>query len=67
MSYDWVCSKSNTTSDTSGSGTAYPFGVPDFTPGFDWGLRFSSFSFLVFLCVRVAKSKAFCVVFLDYY
>jgi hypothetical protein len=67
MTYHWVCNKSNTTSDTSGAGTAYPSGVPDFTPGFVWGLRFSSFSFLGFLCVRVTKSKTFFVVLLDYY
>ena len=53
MTYHLVCSKSNTTGDTSEAGTAYPSGVSDFNPGFDWGLRFSSFSFLGFFCAFV--------------
>jgi len=34
MIYQWVCKKSNTTGATSGTGTAYPSGAPEFTPGF---------------------------------
>jgi hypothetical protein len=33
-----VCNWSNTTSATSGAGTAYPSGTPEFTPGFS-GVR----------------------------
>jgi len=34
MTYHQVCNKSNTTGDTSGAGTAYLSGEPEFTPGF---------------------------------
>jgi hypothetical protein len=30
----------------SGTGTAYPSGAPEFTPGFDWGSCYSVFSFI---------------------
>ena len=33
-------------STTSGTRTAYPFGAPELTPGFYWGLCYSIFSFL---------------------
>jgi hypothetical protein len=36
----------NQTGAISGTGTAYPSGVPDFTPNFWWGLCSSIFSFL---------------------
>jgi hypothetical protein len=32
MTHHRVCSKSNTTGDTNGAGTAYPSGAPKFTP-----------------------------------
>ena len=34
MTYHQVCNKSKTTGDTSGAGTAYLSGEPEFTPGF---------------------------------
>jgi len=49
MTYHWVCNKSNTTGVTSGAGTAYLSGAPEFTPGFSG--------------VRVAQSLVFCVVY----
>jgi hypothetical protein len=36
MTYPRVCNTINTTGTTSGAGTAYPSGTPEFTPG-DWG------------------------------
>ena len=45
----WACNKSNTTGATSGVGTDYPSGAPEFTPGFQW--------------VHVARSLVFLVVF----
>ena len=41
-----VCNQSNTTSPTSGSGTAYPSGAPVFIPSFRWGSCYSIFSFM---------------------
>jgi hypothetical protein len=32
--YYRICNYINTTGDTSGAGTAYPSGAPEFTPGF---------------------------------
>jgi len=49
MNYHRVCNKSNTTGATSGAGTAYPFGTPEFIPGFNG--------------VRVSQSLVFWVVF----
>jgi len=34
MTYRQVCIKSTMTGATSGAGTAYPSGAPEFTPGF---------------------------------
>jgi len=34
MTYHWVRNKTNKTGVTSGAGTAYPSGAPEFTPGF---------------------------------
>ena len=34
--YHRDCNKSNMTGATNGAGTAYPFGAPEFTPGFWW-------------------------------
>ena len=34
MTYRCICNKSNMSGATRGAGTAYPFGAPDFTPGF---------------------------------
>ena len=35
---------------TSGAGTAYPSGAPDFTPRFEWGSCYSIFSFICMFC-----------------
>ena len=45
-----VCNQINTMGVTSGAGTAYPFGPPEFTPGFQWGSCYSTFSFICMLC-----------------
>ena len=44
--YHGVCNQINTTGVTSGAGTAYPSGAPEFTPGFQWGSCYSIFSFI---------------------
>jgi hypothetical protein len=49
--YYRVCNYINTTGATSGTGTAYPSGAPEFTP--------------VFSGVRVTRSLVFCVCFVD--
>ena len=46
MTYYMARIKSNTTGATSRAGTAYPFEVPGFTPGFQWDSYCSIFSFL---------------------
>ena len=46
MTYHRVCNKSNTTGVTSGAGTAYPSGAPEFIP-FLW-----EFVLLNFKCLR---------------
>ena len=45
-----VCNQTNTTIVTSGAGTAYPSGAPEFTSGFQWGLCYSIFSFMCMFC-----------------
>ena len=47
MAYHLVCSYTNTTDNTSGAGTAYPSGTPEFNPGLSG--------------VRVTRSLALCV------
>jgi len=42
---DHVICQCNTTCATSGAGTAYPPGVPEFTPCFLWGSCCTLFSF----------------------
>ena len=37
ITYHLVCNKNNTTGATTGKGTVYPSGAPEFTPGFKWG------------------------------
>ena len=48
MTYRRLCNWSNKTGTTSGTGTAYHFGAPEFIPGFGfkWGSCCSIFSFL---------------------
>ena len=50
MTYHRVCRYINTTDTTSGAGTADPSGAPEFTPGFYWGSRNSSFNFMCMFC-----------------
>ena len=47
MNYHRICNQINTTSTTSGEGTAYLSRAPEFSPGFLWGLCYAIFS----LCV----------------
>jgi hypothetical protein len=49
MTYIRMCNQTNTTGATSGAGTAYPSGAPEFTPGFVWGSCYSVFSFICML------------------
>ena len=41
-----VCNYINTTGVTSGAGTAYSSGAPEFIPGFWWGSCYSIFCFM---------------------
>ena len=50
MTYHRVCSQINTTGVTSGAGTAYSIGAPEFTPRFQWGSCYSIFSFICMFC-----------------
>ena len=44
VTYHWIVDKSNTTDTTSGAGTAYPSGVPEFIIEYLRCSRCSSFS-----------------------
>jgi hypothetical protein len=46
MTYYRIFNYINTTGVTSGAGTVYPSGAPEFTPCFKWGSCFSIFSFI---------------------
>ena len=48
--YCWETGRVNTTGATSGTGTAYPSGAPEFTTGFLWGSCYSIFSFICMFC-----------------
>jgi hypothetical protein len=48
--YDRLCYLNNTTGATSGAGTAYTSGAPEFTPGFKLGSCYWIFSFICMLC-----------------
>ena len=48
--YHRICNQIKTTGATSGAGTAYPSGAPEFTPGFQWGSCYSIFSFIGMFC-----------------
>ena len=50
VTYHRVCNKINTTRVTSGAGTAYPSGEPEFTTGFQWGSCYSIFSLICMFC-----------------
>ena len=65
------CNQINTTSVTSGAGTAYPSGAPAFTPGLQRGSYFSIFSFICMFCRSLFVLLYFffwplCSVFLRY-
>ena len=49
MTYHWICNQSNTAGATSGAGTAYPSGAPEFTPSFQCGSCYSIFSSMCML------------------
>ena len=57
MTYHRVCNYINTTGVTSGAGTAYPYGVPEFTPGFS-GVRVTR-SLVLYVCF-VDRCLSFC-------
>ena len=46
ITYNRICNKSYTMGVTCGAGTAYPYGAPEFTSGFQWDSCCSVFSFL---------------------
>ena len=48
--YHRVCNQINTTGVTSGAGTFYPSGAPEFTSDFQWGSCYSIFSFIYMFC-----------------
>ena len=50
MTYHRVCSKINTTGATSGAGTVYPSGAPEFTTDFKWCSCYSIFRFMCMFC-----------------
>ena len=50
MTYHRVYNQINTTGVTSGAGTAYPSGAPEFIPGFQWGSCCSIFSSMCMFC-----------------
>ena len=45
-----VCQQITKMGATSGAGTAYPSGAPQFTPNFQWGSQYSIFSFMCMFC-----------------
>ena len=48
--YHWICNQITTKGVTSGAGTVYPSGAPEFTPCIQWGPCFLIFCFLCMLC-----------------
>ena len=50
MTHHRICYYINTTGATSGAGTAYPSGAPEFTPDILWGSCYSIFSFICMFC-----------------
>ena len=68
MTYHRVCKKINTTSATSGAGTAYLSVPPEFTPGFQWDWYCSVLFFCVVFCRSLFVLVYFvghCLVFLS--
>jgi hypothetical protein len=49
MTYHRVCNHINMTGSTSGAGTVYPSGAPEFNPGYS-GFRFAR-SLVCFMCM----------------
>jgi hypothetical protein len=62
MTYHRVCNKINTTGATSGAGTAYPSGAPEFTPCFS-GVRVTR-SLVLYVCF-VDRCLSFCAFSFD--
>ena len=50
MTYHGVCNYGNTMGATCRAGAAFPYGTPEFTPGFYWGLFCPIISFLYSVC-----------------
>ena len=50
MTYYQVCNQINRICATSGAGTPYSSGAPEFTPGFQCGSCYSIFSFMCMFC-----------------
>ena len=50
ITYHRVCNYINSMGATSGAGTAYPCGAPEFIPGFWWDSLYSIFSFMCMFC-----------------
>ena len=53
LTYHRVCNKSNTIGVTSGAGTVYPSGSPEFTPLFFWGSSCSILNLYFSVCCVV--------------
>ena len=58
MNMEILFSRINRTCATSGTGTSYPSGAPEFTSGFKWGSCYPIFSFMCMFC------RSFFVLFL---
>ena len=63
MTYHRVCNQINTTGVTSGTGTAHPYGVPEFTLGFS-GVRVTR-SLVLYVCF-VDRCLSFCTFSFDH-
>ena len=63
MTYHWVCSQNKSKGFTIGAGTAYPYGPPQFTLGFQWGSCHSIFCVMFSRQLFVLLSFFFCPLF----
>ena len=50
MTYHRIFNQINTTGATSGAGTIYPSGAPEFIPSFQWDSCYSIFSLMCMFC-----------------
>ena len=53
MIYHRVCNQINTTDVTSGAGTAYPSGAPEYIPDFQLCSCYSIFGFMCMVCIQL--------------